>query len=110
MSAGAESELVFALSISSFTRRGYIGSASLGGKPVDLEFDDADAGAFLTAEMLQRLGAKVGSKVLLVVEADEEPVTAETIVSKAAKARISNARVYYEVGREGGAILRIRKA
>ena len=111
MSQGAEGELVFAVSISSFTKRGYVGSASYQGSPVDIEFDDRDEGVFLTAEMCKRLHVKEGSRLLLVVEADGEPLVAEASASRpVSKPRISNARVYYSVGREGGAVVTLKKA
>lgn len=110
MSLGTEGELVFAVSVSSFTEKGYMGSASFHGKPVDFEFDDGDAGVFLTAEMCSRLGVKEGSKVLVVVETDGEPLSVEiTAAGTAPRSRISNARVYYAVGKEGGAVLKMRR-
>jgi hypothetical protein len=111
LSQGAEGGLVFAISISSFTKRGYVGSASYKGRSVDFEFDDRDAGIFLTPEMCKLLRVREGSKVLLVVEAEGEPLVTEATVSRAtSKPRISSAKVYYEVGREGGAIMTLRKA
>lgn len=88
-----------------------MGSVSYHGQSVGLEFDDAEEGVFLTLEMSKRLRVKKGSKVLVVVEAEDEPVASEsTVAGVLSMPRISNARVYYEVGKEGGAILRIRKA
>lgn len=111
MSQGADAELVFVVAVSSFTRRGFVGSASYHGQSVDLEFDDGDDGVFLTPEMCKRLSVTKGSKVLLVVEENDEPVATEaTLVGAVPKPRISSAKVYYEVGKEGGAILKVRKA
>jgi len=99
------------VAVSSFTKRGFMGSASYQGRSIDLEFDDKEAGVFLTLEMCRRIGAKKGSKVLMIVEVEDEPVASEAAVAGVIpKPRISNTRVYYEVGKEGGAILRIRKA
>lgn len=87
-----------------------MGSASYHGRSIDLEFDDMDDGVFLTPEMCRRIRAKKGSKVLVVVEAEDEPVASEAAVAGVlARPRISSARVYYEVGKEGGAIVRIRR-
>ena len=108
--SGAIGELVLAVSVSSFTEGGYVGSASYGGKPVDIEFDDRDAGVFLTPEMTKRLGADSGSGVLVVVDSETVPLVVESVLAgTSAKPRISNARVYYEVGREGGAVLKLRR-
>jgi hypothetical protein len=111
LSKDAQPELIFAVSVSSFTEGGYLGSASYGGRSVDLEFDDKDAGIFLTPEMGKRIGTKTGSNVLVVVESESEPLVVESVVAgTASKPRISSAKVYYEVGKEGGAVLRVRKA
>jgi len=111
LSKGAREELIFAVSVSSFTQGGYLGSASYEGSAVDLEFDDRDAGVFLTPEMSKKIGTKSGSKVLIIIESESEPLVAESVMAgTAAKPRISSARVYYELGKEGGGILRVRKA
>lgn len=111
MSSEAEEELVFVAAVSSFTKEGFLASASFGGESVDLEFDDKDQGAFLTPEMCRKLRVKKGSRLLIVVEAEDEPVATEIAVAgSVSKPRISSARVYYEVGKEGGAILKLRKA
>ena len=111
MSRSADGELVFVVVASSFTKKGFMGSASYGGQSVDIEFDDKEEGVFLTQNMSKRLRVRKGSKVLLVVEAEDEPVATEaTVAGVSPKPRLSSARVYYEVGKEGGAILRIRKA
>lgn len=110
MSQGGGNELVFVVAVSSFTERGFLGSASYQGQSVGLEFDEGDEGVFLTPEMCKRLGVKKGSKVLLVVEAEDQPKATEaTLAGMAPKPRISSAKVYYELGREGGAILKVRK-
>ena len=104
------SELVFAVTVSSFTKSGFVGSASYGGRPVDLEFDDGDEGVFLTPEMCERLRVSEGSKLLLLVEDGGPPQAAESrVAGSASRPRISSARVYYAVGREGGAVLKIRE-
>lgn len=105
-----EAELVLVVAVSSFTKKGFAGSASYGGNPIEVEFDDRDAGVFLTTEMCRRLHVKEGSKILLVVEADGEPLATESKVAGVApRPRISSAKVYYKVGREGGAVVKVRK-
>jgi ABC-type lipoprotein release transport system permease subunit len=111
LSQGVEGELVLVVAVSSFTKRGFIGSASYHGQPIDVEFDDRDEGVFLTAEMCKRMQVKEGSKVAIVVETEEAPRPAEaTVAGVVSKPRISSAKVYYEVGRGGGAIVIVRKA
>lgn len=98
------------MAVSSFTKRGFVGSTSYRGESVDIEFDDLDQGVFLTAEMCNRIQVKKGSKVLVVVEANGAPrATEASLRGVSSRARISSAKVYYEVGREGGAIVTLRK-
>jgi len=104
-------ELVFVVGVSSFTRKGFVGSASFKGEPVDIEFDDRDAGVFLSAEMCREIHVKKGSRVSMAVDVDARPGVAESVIEGVtAKPRISNTKVYYDVGRMGGAIIRIWKA
>jgi ABC-type lipoprotein release transport system permease subunit len=111
LSRDAEGELVFVVAVSSFTMSGFVGSASYQGQSVNLEFDDKDEGVFLSSEMCKRLSVKKGSKILVVVEAEDEPMVTEAAVAGvASRPRISSAKVYYEVGKDGGAILKVRKA
>ena len=111
MSHAVEVELVLVVTVSSFTKRGFVGSASYQGRTIDLKFDDREHGVFVTPEMGRRIRVRKGSKVLVVVEAEDEPVASEAAVAGVLpEPRISSARVYYEVGKGGGAILRIRKA
>ena len=104
-----ESELVFVVDVSSFTKRGFVGSTEYEGENISIEFDDDDLGVYLTSEMARRLRARKGSPLLVVVE-DERPESTKTITAGVGpQARISNARVYYSVGREGGAVVRVKK-
>lgn len=110
MSIVEHAELVFVVGISSFTKRGFIGSSSFKGEPVEIEFDDRDAGVFISSEMCRKIHARKGSRVSVVVEVEERPKVTESVVAGVTgKPRISNAKVYYEVGRTGGAIVRIWK-
>ena len=108
-SAGA-ADLVFVVDVSALTGKGFVGTTKYEGKRVDLDFDDGSAGVFLTSEMAGRLHVKKGSRLSLVIEDEANQVT-EAIVASVGKAlRISNPKVYYAIGREGGAVLRVRKA
>lgn len=110
MSELSDRELVFPIDVSSFTKDGFLGSAIVAGNRVDIEFDDKDDGVFLTREMVDRIGARKGSKLQIIVDTDERPQVAQTTVAGIQSApKVSNAKVYYGVGRNGGAILRIRK-
>ncbi len=110
VASASPAELVFVVDISALTDKGFIGTTRYEGGKVELDFDDKDAGVFLTSEMAARLHVKKGSKLSLLIEDDSSQV-AETAVASVGKAlRISSARVYYAVGREGGAVLRLRKA
>ena len=107
-SAGA-AELVFVVDVSSLTTKGFVGSTVYEGRKVDLDFDDANAGVFLNSEMAGRLHVKKGSRVSIVIEDDDHQVTEAQVASVGSTLRISDARVYFAVGREGGAVIRVRK-
>jgi hypothetical protein len=105
----AESELVFVVDVSSFTKKGFVGSTEFEGKSISIEFDDGDLGVYLTPEMAKRLHVRKGSPLLVLVE-DDRPESTKTITTVVGpEARISNAKVYYAVGREGGAVVRVKK-
>ncbi len=106
----AEAELVFVVDVSAFTEKGFVGSTAYQGEKLDLEFDEAGEGVFLTSEMAERLHARKGSKLSLTFD-DGAIQAAELAVSGiTVRPRISDPKVYYSVGREGGAVMRIRKA
>lgn len=108
-SAGA-AELVFVVDVSALTSKGFVGTTKYEGREIDLDFDDGSAGVFLNSEMAGRLHVKKGSSLSIVIE-DDSTQFAETKVASVGKSlRISDTRVYYTVGKEGGAILRVRKA
>ena len=97
--------------VSSFTRNGFLGATSFNGSRIEIEFDERDEGLFLTKEMSERIGTRRGSEVQVAFEVDDRPQVAETVLEGVRDhPRISNAKVYYGVGRSGGAIVRIRKA
>jgi ABC-type lipoprotein release transport system permease subunit len=104
-----ESELVFVVDVSSFTEKGFVGSTEYEGKSISIEFDDGDLGVFLTSEMAKRLHVRKGSPVLVLVEDDRPESTKTMTAGVGSQARISNPKVYYAVGREGGAVVRVKK-
>lgn len=108
--AGApEAELVFVVDVSSLTKKGFVGTTTYGGKRVDLEFDDSQAGIFLTPEMAGRLHVRKGSTLTVVIEDEKNQVVEAPVAGVGKGIRISDPRIYYSVGREGGGVLRIRK-
>ena len=109
MASAALAEIVFVVDVSALTNKGFVGSTKYEGKRVDLSFDDGDAGVFLDSEMAGRLHVRKGSRVSLVVEGDANQVAESRVAGVRNALLISNARVYYAVGREGGAVIRIRK-
>ena len=110
MASAPQAEIVFVVDVSSLTKEGFIGSTRYGGRMVELAFDDKDAGIFLSSEMATRLGVRKGSRVSLIMEEERNQVAEATVAGVGKTVRISNTKVYYEVGKEGGAVLRIRKA
>ena len=109
MPADGQAELVFVVDVSLLTEKGFVASSTYEGKKVSLEFDDAGDGVFLTAEMAGRLRVRKGSKVSLILE-DSSTQVVELVVGGISKSpRVSDPKVYYAIGREGGAIARIRR-
>ncbi len=102
-------ELVFVVDVSSFTKEGFVGTTEYGGRQVDLEFDDGGDGIFLNSEMASRLGVRKGSPIVVTVENDANMVAKVTIAGVGKTLRVSDAKVYYAVGREGGAVIRVSK-
>jgi ABC-type lipoprotein release transport system permease subunit len=109
VASAEQAELVFVVDVSSLTTKGFVGSSNYGGKKVELEFDDGDAGVFLPSEMAARLHVRKGSRISLITENERNHVTEVALSGVSKTVRISNPKVYYEVGKEGGAVLRIRK-
>jgi hypothetical protein len=105
----AVAELVFVVDVSSLTDKGFVGTTTYEGKKADLEFDDEDKGVFLTSEMAGRLHVKKGSTLSITVEGETTQLSEAQVASIGKAIRISDAKVYYGVGREGGAVIRIRK-
>jgi ABC-type lipoprotein release transport system permease subunit len=105
-----QAELVLVVDVSSLTKKGFVGSTKCGGKTVELEFDDEDAGVFLSSEMAARLRVRKGSRISIILENERNQVAEATVAGVGKAVRISNSKVYYGVGKEGGAVLRIRKS
>ena len=110
MASAQQAELVFVVDVSSLTTKGFIGSTKYQGKTVELEFDDKDAGIFLSPEMAARLHVRKGSRITLTTENERNQATDATVAGVGKTVLISNSKIYYEVGKEGGAIVRIRKS
>jgi ABC-type lipoprotein release transport system permease subunit len=104
-----EAELVFVVDVSSLTKKGFVGTTTYHGKQVDLEFDDGGAGIFLTSEMAGRLHVRKGSTLSVIMENERSMIAKATVAGVGSALRISDPKIYYAVGREGGAIVRIRK-
>ena len=108
-SAGA-AELVFVVDVSALTKEGFVGTTKYEGKRIDLEFDEEGDGAFLTPEMAGRLHVKKGSRLSLMIEGDTNQVAEVAVAAVGRALRVSDPKVYYAIGKEGGAVLRMRKA
>jgi hypothetical protein len=105
-----EAELVFVVDVSSFTKKGFVGTSEYGGRTVSIEFDDGDLGVFLTPDMAKRLHGRKGSPLLVFIDEDRsEPVKTAAAGIKE-EPRISSAKVYYAVGKGGGAVVSLQKA
>ena len=109
MADEGEADLVFVVDVSSFTKKGFVGSTTFVGEPVAVQFDDEKNGIYLTQEMARRLKVRKGSSVSILVENDRHVLTEATVASVGKEIRISDPKVYYEVGKEGGAIVRIKR-
>ena len=96
--------------VSSFTKRGFTGTSSFSGEPIEVEFDESDEGVFLSHAMAKRLSVKKGSEVSVLIEGETALAVKMTVAGVGTVARVSSARVYFAVGKEGGAVIRIQKA
>ena len=103
-------EIVFVIDVSALTKEGFVGSSTYEGKQVELGFDDSGKGVYLTPEMAARLHVRKGSRVSLVLEGESTRIVDLVVGGVGKRPRISDAKAYYAVGREGGAVVRLRRA
>jgi len=103
-------EIVFVVDVSSFTKKGFRGTSSFAGEQVDIDFDDADRGIFLNHRMAKKLAVRKGSKVTALVEAEKTQIIRMVVEAVGKAVRISDAKVYYATGQEGGAVIRVRRS
>jgi len=110
LSSEETAELVFVVDVTSFTKRGFIGSSSFGGEGVEIEFDDGSAGLTLSPAMCRKIHVRAGSPVLIIGENEDRPQASESVVKSVGEnLKVSDTKTYYYVGRYGGAIIHIRK-
>ena len=110
MASAGLAEIAFVVDVSALTNKGFIGTTRYEGKEIGLDFDDGDAGVFLSSEMAARLGVRKGSQLTILIEGASDQMVEAKVASVGRALRISSAKAYYEVGKEGGAVVRIRKA
>jgi hypothetical protein len=109
LAATGVAELVFVVDVSSMTKEGFVGSTAYQGRRADLKFDSEDKGVFLSSVMAKRLRVKKRSVVSIVVEGEGNQVVEAKVAGVGKQLRVSDSKVYFAIGREGGAVLRIRK-
>jgi len=110
LSGTTDDEIVFVVDVSSFTEKGFVCTSTFAGEQVAIEFDDGDQGVLLNHKMAKKLGVKESSQVSALVEAEKTQLVTMTVAGVGTSVRISDAKVYYAVGKEGGAIIRMRKS
>ncbi|QQG48641.1 MAG: hypothetical protein HY247_07885 [archaeon] len=110
MSGASKGELLFVVDVSRFTRAGFSSTATYKGKRLDLHFDDQDEGIFLTSEMAKKLAVRKGSKVSVLLQDDVNEQVVAKVAGVGASFRVSLAKVYYAIGKEGGAVMKVSKA
>lgn len=86
-----------------------MGTTQYEGKRVDLDFDEDGEGLFLSTEMAERIGARKGVSVTVIVEDGATAVAKMRVTAVGKAVRISDPKVYHSIGREGGAVIRIRR-
>ncbi len=102
-------ELVFVVDVSSFTERGFLGKTGYEGREIAIEFDEGGEGVFIDPEMAKRIGVKKGSPVMVMVEGDAHTAAQSKVAGVGKALRISDAPVYYAIGKDGGGVVRVRK-
>jgi ABC-type lipoprotein release transport system permease subunit len=102
-------ELDFVVNVTFFTKNGFVGTTKYTGKTINLEFDEDSNGLFLSTEMARRIGVKKGASVSVIVEDGTAAIAQMRVAAVGRKVRISDPKVYHAIGREGGAIIRVRR-
>jgi ABC-type lipoprotein release transport system permease subunit len=102
-------ELDFVVDITFFTKKGFVGTTKYEDKTVKLEFDEDGDGLFLSTEMARRIGVKKGVSVSVIVEDGTAAIAQMQVAAVGKKVRISDPKVYRAIGREGGAIITVRR-
>jgi ABC-type lipoprotein release transport system permease subunit len=102
-------EIAFVVDVTSFTKSGFVGTTSYGGENVGIDFDDKGRGVFLNPGMAKKVGARKGDQVFVIVEDKVHTLARTKVAAIGRKVRISDEKAYYAVGREGGAVVRIRR-
>jgi hypothetical protein len=102
-------ELVFVVDVTSFTKDGFAAKTTFEGEEITIEFDEENDGIHLRALMAEKISAKRGSELSVIVEDGTTQVVQTKLTGIGTTLRISDAKVYYAIGREGGAVIRVRK-
>jgi ABC-type lipoprotein release transport system permease subunit len=102
-------ELDFVVDVTFFTKDGFVGTTKYEGKTIRLEFDEDNDGLFLSTEMARRIGVKKGVSVSVIVEDGTAAITQMRVAAVGKKVRISDPNVYHAIGKEGGAIITVRR-
>ncbi|HME19118.1 MAG TPA: hypothetical protein VKF15_05250 [Nitrososphaerales archaeon] len=102
-------EIAFVVDVTSFTKTGFVGTTSFVGEQVGIDFDDKGTGVFLSAEMARKVGVRKGDPLFVIVEDKVHTLARTKVAAVGKKVRISDEKAYYAVGREGGAVVRIRR-
>jgi len=109
VAAAEGGEILFVVDVTAFTDEGFVGTTSYEGKKVAIDFDPEGDGVFLTAEMAKRIGVGKGDPLSIIIEDDSHALAKSVVAAVGRKVRISDEKTYYAVGREGGAVLRVRR-
>ena len=109
MTSAEGGEILFVVDVTSFTEKGFVGTTTYENQKLAIDFDPEGEGIFLTSEMAKRIGARRGNEVFVIIEDKSHTLARMVVGALGTKVRVSDERAYYAIGREGGAVLRIRK-
>jgi ABC-type lipoprotein release transport system permease subunit len=102
-------ELALVVDVTSFTEKGFSAKTTFEGEEIAVEFDQEDEGVFLSGKMAKKLMARKGTELSLIVENESTSVAQARVAGVGKEIRVSNSKVYYAIGREGGVVVRIRR-